>query len=81
VSSTATNACGQASRYAAAVRGWRKRLAEHGGHAVVRRRVEGLDDPQDIWGPPAHAVTLMRRVKARLDPDRRLAPGRMQGGL
>ncbi|MBO3751300.1 FAD-binding oxidoreductase [Streptosporangiaceae bacterium NEAU-GS5] len=34
----------------------------------------------DRWGPTG-GLTLMRRVKERFDPDRRLSPGRFVGGL
>jgi len=35
----------------------------------------------DVWGPPPPAMSLMRAVKEKLDPGRRLAPGRFVGGL
>jgi len=35
----------------------------------------------DAWGPPGDALGLMRRVKERFDPDRRLSPGRFVGGI
>jgi glycolate oxidase FAD binding subunit len=35
----------------------------------------------DVWGPLPGALALMRAVKERLDPKRRLAPGRFVGGL
>jgi glycolate oxidase FAD binding subunit len=34
----------------------------------------------DVWGPVA-GLDLMRAVKNRFDPQRRLAPGRFVGGI
>ncbi|CAN5139820.1 FAD-binding oxidoreductase [soil metagenome] len=70
-----------AAAHAAVVRGWRGAVAGLGGAAVVRRRVPGLDDPDDIWGDPPSSLGIMRSVKEALDPQRRLAPGRFPGGL
>ena len=54
----------------------RRGLAAHDGTAVV---LSGQTD--DHWGPVGDALPLMRRVKDRFDPERRLAPGRFVGGL
>jgi glycolate oxidase FAD binding subunit len=35
----------------------------------------------DAWGPAGDALGLMRRVKERFDPDRRMSPGRFVGGI
>ena len=50
------------------------RVVLHGAPAEVRAGV-------DVWGPAPAALPLMRAVKERLDPERRLAPGRFVGGL
>jgi glycolate dehydrogenase FAD-binding subunit len=59
----------------------RKRLAARGGSLVVVKAPPHLKREVDVWGPPGDAIGLMRRVKERFDPDRRLSPGRFVGGI
>ncbi|MGH8903109.1 MAG: FAD-binding oxidoreductase [Egibacteraceae bacterium] len=63
------------------VRAWRQRVAALGGTVVLRRHVEGLGSPADVFGPEPSAISVMRRMKAQLDPERRCAPGRFVGGI
>jgi glycolate oxidase FAD binding subunit len=35
----------------------------------------------DAWGPLPSAFPVMRELKQRFDPERRLNPGRFVGGL
>jgi glycolate oxidase FAD binding subunit len=49
-------------------------VAAAGGTSVLRARPPGADLP--AWGPPPSAVGVLRAVKAALDPDGRLGPGR-----
>lgn len=65
-----------AAALAAASRSWRSAVGTLGGTVVVRRRVPGLQDSVDLWGPAPSGVELMARVKGALDPAGRLAPGR-----
>jgi glycolate oxidase FAD binding subunit len=67
--------------HAEAVRAWRRRVAALGGTVVLRRHTKGLDKSEDVWGPNPSAISVMRRVKSQLDPDRRCAPGRFVGGI
>jgi glycolate oxidase FAD binding subunit len=59
----------------------RERLAAHGGGLVVVQAPPALKRAVDVWGPAGDALGLMRRVKERFDPDRRLSPGRFVGGI
>ena len=59
----------------------REALAARGGSLVVVKAPPHLKREVDVWGPPTDAVGLMRRVKERFDPDRRLSPGRFVGGI
>jgi glycolate oxidase FAD binding subunit len=51
-----------------------------GGSVVVLRAPTAIRDQVDLWGP-IPALDLMRRVKDRFDPQRRLSPGRFVGGI
>jgi glycolate oxidase FAD binding subunit len=59
----------------------RERLAARGGGLVLVKASPELKRAVDVWGPPGDAIGLMRRVKERFDPDRRLSPGRFVGGI
>ncbi len=65
--------------------GWvteaRERLAARGGGLVVVKAPPHLKGQVDAWGPAGDALGLMRRVKERFDPDRRMSPGRFVGGI
>ncbi len=63
-----------------AVRRLRRTCAEHGGSVVVVDGCPHIKQTVDAWGR-VPAVELMRRVKDRFDPDRRLARGRFIGGI
>jgi glycolate oxidase FAD binding subunit len=63
-----------------AVRQLRRTCAEHGGSVVVVDGSPHIKQTVDAWGR-VPAVELMRRVKDRFDPDRRLARGRFIGGI
>jgi len=61
--------------------GARERLAARGGSLVLVKAPPELKRAVGVWGPPGDAIGLMRRVKERFDPDRRLSPGRFLGGI
>ena len=64
---------------AAAVNAAREALPH--GSVVLEAAPPEVRAAVDVWGPPPAALPLMRAVKERLDPGRRLAPGRFVGGL
>jgi glycolate oxidase FAD binding subunit len=59
----------------------RERLAACGGSLVLVKAPPELKRAVDAWGPAGDALGLLRRVKERFDPDRRLSPGRFVGGI
>jgi glycolate oxidase FAD binding subunit len=70
-----------ADQATAALAELRRALAPHDGSAVVLRAPEAAREALDHWGPVGDAFDLMRRVKDRFDPERRMSPGRFVGGL
>ena len=66
---------------AAAIRSARERLAGLGGTLTLAAAPAAIRERLDVWGPPPPALSLMQSMKSRLDPDRRLAPGRFVGGI
>jgi len=78
---TARLSGGDALAHAAAVADWRRRLANLGGHAVVRRRLPGVEAAVSVFGPDPSGIDVMRRLKALFDPAGRCAPGRFVGGI
>ncbi len=59
----------------------RQALVALGGSLVLEAAPPEVRARVDAWGPPPPALDLMRRLKARLDPEGRLAPGRFVGGI
>ncbi|SET86406.1 FAD-binding oxidoreductase [Geodermatophilus poikilotrophus] len=59
----------------------RAAIAPHDGTAVVLRAPDAVRDRLDHWGPVGDSLDLMRRVKERFDPERRMSPGRFVGGV
>jgi glycolate oxidase FAD binding subunit len=66
---------------AAAIVSVRSSLAAWGGSLVLEEAPPDVRAHADPWGPPPAAFELMRALKARLDPDGRLNPGRFVGGI
>ncbi len=52
-----------------------------GGALLVDAAPHALRPELDAWGPVPSAFAIMRELKQRFDPERRLNPGRFVGGL
>ena len=71
----------RAEDVAPTLEGAREALRPDHGAIVLEAAPPALRARADVWGPPPAALQVMRRLKAELDPDGRLAPGRFVGGL
>jgi glycolate oxidase FAD binding subunit len=58
----------------------RESLAAYDGQVVVVAAPSETAADLDVWGP-VRGLDVMRRIKAQLDPDHRMSPGRFVGGL
>jgi glycolate dehydrogenase FAD-binding subunit len=76
-----TPAGADARSLAAAIQAARERIARLGGTLTFQALPPAFREELDVWGPPPPAFSLMQAVKSRLDPERRLAPGRFVGGI
>jgi glycolate oxidase FAD binding subunit len=65
----------------AALTGARRALVALRGSLVLAEAPPAVRAGFDPWGAPPPAIEVMRRLKARLDPEGRLGPGRFVGGL
>jgi glycolate oxidase FAD binding subunit len=65
----------------AVLQGARRALVALGGSLTLAAAPPEVRAGFDPWGAPPAAVEVMRRLKARLDPEGRLAPGRFVGGI
>jgi glycolate oxidase FAD binding subunit len=59
----------------------REALSRRGGSLVLAAAPAEVRAGFDPWGPPPASLALMRSLKAQLDPEGRLAPGRFVGGI
>jgi glycolate dehydrogenase FAD-binding subunit len=70
-----------AAATAAVLTEWRAAARARGGHLVVEWAPLGVREACPVWDPPGASVDLMRGLKARLDPQGVLNPGRFVGGI
>jgi glycolate oxidase FAD binding subunit len=61
----------------------RTEVAALGANAslVIQRCPVELKRAVDVWGDPGSSIGLMRALKAKLDPNNTLNPGRYVGGI
>jgi glycolate oxidase FAD binding subunit len=52
-----------------------------GGHAIMLAATPEIKNRVDVWGAAPPAVSLMREIKRRFDPQHLLNPGRFVGGI
>ncbi|WP_242340672.1 FAD-binding oxidoreductase [Anaeromyxobacter sp. SG66] len=74
-------ALSRAEATGSAVAAARVALRPGNGSLVLAAAPAALRAVADPWGDPPPAVEVMRRLKRELDPDGRLAPGRLAGGI
>ena len=72
---------GPPAQQATAFDRWRREVLALGGTVLLRERPAEIDADVDALGPAPSAVSLLRALKARLDPDARCAPGRLGSWL
>jgi glycolate oxidase FAD binding subunit len=70
-----------AAATAAVLAAWRDAARARGGHLAVEWAPLGVREACPVWDPPGPGVDLMRGLKARLDPEGVLNPGRFVGGI
>ena len=70
-----------AEEAAASIESIRAAVRPASGSAVLLSAPSALRTRVDVWGAAPSAFAVMRRLKAQLDPDCRLSPGRFVGGL
>jgi len=59
-----------------------RRVAARHGYSVVVERASPMDKRDlDVWGSEPPGLAIMKRLKARFDPECVFAPGRFVGGI
>jgi glycolate oxidase FAD binding subunit len=71
----------EVSTVAAVLTEWRAIARAAGGHAVLARAPLALKAEVPVWDDPGPAGRIMQRIKAQLDPDNVLNPGRFVAGI
>jgi glycolate oxidase FAD binding subunit len=60
---------------------WRTIAGAGGGHAILTWAPLAVKSQVPVWGEPGPAGRIMQRIKAQLDPNNGLNPGRFVAGI
>ncbi len=60
---------------------WRRIARAGGGHAVLEWAPQAVKSQVPVWDDPGAAGRIMQRIKAQLDPQNLLNPGRFVAGI
>jgi glycolate oxidase FAD binding subunit len=60
---------------------WRRVASANGGHATLEWAPLAVKTALPVWDDLGAAGRIMQRIKAQLDPDRLLNPGRFVAGI
>jgi glycolate oxidase FAD binding subunit len=70
-----------ANTVAAALGDWRALVRDAGGHAALEWAPLAVKERVPVWDAPGAPFRIMQRLKAELDPNGILNPGRFVGGI
>ena len=70
-----------ATTVAATLGDWRALVRDSGGHGMLEWAPLVVKERVPVWEPPGAPFRIMQRIKAELDPNGILNPGRFVGGI
>ena len=70
-----------ATTVAATLGDWRALVRDANGHAMLEWAPLAVKERAPVWDPPGAPFRIMQRIKAELDPNGILNPGRFVGGI
>jgi glycolate oxidase FAD binding subunit len=72
---------GEIAPVTATLADWRAIARGQGGHAVLEWAPLAVKSQVPVWDDPGAAGRIMQRIKAQLDPQNLLNPGRFVAGI
>jgi glycolate oxidase FAD binding subunit len=72
---------GETATVSAVLGDWRAIAHAGGGHANLMRAPLAVKAQVPMWDDPGAAARIMQRIKAQLDPNNVLNPGRFVAGI